>query len=274
MENKEITKPYYVKNEESGKLNIFLGKDFYQNLPDTGKAVFRSHCLWSRTMDCWISKAKEGNCWYLKSKLVEMGIENRGSTGERLPFEQQISRQQEKAAGKVERSEKRAENAEKRSDELFRQAKDMASIIPFGQPILVGHHSEKRDRNYRESIHNKFGKSFKEQEKAEYYKGKAETAKETAEGKKFSNPSYLTNRIKDAQKHLRILERRLQGKLYPGSPVKEISEQERSFYNKRIGDEQEKLDYYIKCMKVINPDYQEMVPAKSVPQKKGKGKSQ
>ena len=23
------------------------------------------------------------------------------------------------------------------------------SVIPFGQPILIGHHSEKRDRNYR-----------------------------------------------------------------------------------------------------------------------------
>ena len=36
----------------------------------------------------------------------------------------------------------------------------MASVIPFGQPILVGHHSETRDRNYRNRIHNKFSKSF------------------------------------------------------------------------------------------------------------------
>ena len=27
------------------------------------------------------------------------------------------------------------------------------SVIPFGQPILVGHHSETRDRNYRKRIH-------------------------------------------------------------------------------------------------------------------------
>ena len=28
----------------------------------------------------------------------------------------------------------------------------MASVIPFGQPILVGHHSERRDRSYRDRI--------------------------------------------------------------------------------------------------------------------------
>jgi hypothetical protein len=51
----------------------------------------------------------------------------------------------------------------------------MASAIPMGQPILVGHHSEKRDRNYRQKIHDKMGKSLQEQEKAEHYEQKAET---------------------------------------------------------------------------------------------------
>ena len=34
----------------------------------------------------------------------------------------------------------------------------MASVIPMGQPILIGHHSERRDRNYREKIGNKMRK--------------------------------------------------------------------------------------------------------------------
>lgn len=81
-----------------------------------------------------------------------------------------------------EHREKRIANAkrlavknEREAESLYNSAHEMASFIPFGQPILVGHHSEKRDRRYREKIHNKFGKSFEKREKAEYYAEKAKT---------------------------------------------------------------------------------------------------
>ena len=81
-----------------------------------------------------------------------------------------------------ERRQKRIGNAkrlaiknEKEAKDLYNSASEMASIIPMGQPILIGHHSERRDRNYRDKIHNKFGKSFEKSEKAVYYKDKAES---------------------------------------------------------------------------------------------------
>jgi DNA repair ATPase RecN len=49
----------------------------------------------------------------------------------------------------------------------------MASVIPFGQPILIGHHSEKRDRNYRARITSNMNKSCELQKKADYYESKA-----------------------------------------------------------------------------------------------------
>jgi hypothetical protein len=49
----------------------------------------------------------------------------------------------------------------------------MAECIPFGQPILVGHHSEGRDRNYRNKIRNTFEKAHDEYEKSQYYEDKA-----------------------------------------------------------------------------------------------------
>src|SRR3546814_8267897 len=49
----------------------------------------------------------------------------------------------------------------------------MGEAIPFGQPILVGHHSEGRDRNYRKRIHDTFGKAFDLQQKADHYVKKA-----------------------------------------------------------------------------------------------------
>lgn len=49
----------------------------------------------------------------------------------------------------------------------------MASAIPMGQPILIGHHSEKKDRNYRSRIGNKFQQAGIKLDKAAYYEEKA-----------------------------------------------------------------------------------------------------
>lgn len=48
-------------------------------------------------------------------------------------------------------------------------------LIPFGQPILIGHHSENRDRNYRKRIHHTYGKAYELGNKADYYAQKAAT---------------------------------------------------------------------------------------------------
>ena len=82
---------------------------------------------------------------------------------------------EERRQKRIDNAKRRAIKNEQEADSLYKSAHDMASFIPFGQPILVGHHSEKRDRNYREKIHNKFGKSFEKREKAEYYADKAES---------------------------------------------------------------------------------------------------
>jgi hypothetical protein len=82
---------------------------------------------------------------------------------------------EERKQNRKEYANKQAAKNEKKAEDLYNQAKGMASAIPFGQPILVGHHSEKRDRNYRNKIHNTFGKSFEAQDKAQYYEDKAAT---------------------------------------------------------------------------------------------------
>lgn len=79
----------------------------------------------------------------------------------------------------AERIERYHELADKRSTEATAthdEARRMAGAIPFGQPILVGHHSERRDRNYRERIHSKFGKAFELGDNAKYWERRAEAA--------------------------------------------------------------------------------------------------
>ncbi|HAO14890.1 MAG TPA: hypothetical protein DDE71_04930, partial [Tenacibaculum sp.] len=53
-------------------------------------------------------------------------------------------------------------NTVKRSD-----LSESATGIPFGQPILVGHHSEKRHRRTIEKAHRAMDKCLEESKKAE-----------------------------------------------------------------------------------------------------------
>ncbi len=82
---------------------------------------------------------------------------------------------EEKQARRKERYQEIAGNAVMKSNAIYSQARTMADMIPFGQPILLGHHSEKRDRNFRSKITRTFEKSFKESSKAEYYERKAKS---------------------------------------------------------------------------------------------------
>jgi hypothetical protein len=75
---------------------------------------------------------------------------------------------EDKQNARRERYEELAGQHQSSSDAYAKRGSDMMSVIPFGQPI----HGQ-RDRNYRENAWGKFEKSWKEQEKANYYADKA-----------------------------------------------------------------------------------------------------
>jgi len=77
---------------------------------------------------------------------------------------------------RISRYKELAEKNEDLSTQQFKRASEMASVIPFGQPILVGHHSEKRDRNYRAKINGLQDKAMASSNKAQYYAEKAAIA--------------------------------------------------------------------------------------------------
>jgi len=81
---------------------------------------------------------------------------------------------EQRKANRIARYQELAGKNAKKAEEQHDRAKEMASVIPFDQPILIGHHSEARDRNYREKIQNLFGKSYESDEKSKYYEHKAD----------------------------------------------------------------------------------------------------
>jgi hypothetical protein len=83
---------------------------------------------------------------------------------------------EQKKQARIERYKVLAGKNQKASDEHVERAFDMGKIIPPGQPILIGHHSEKRDRNYRAKIDNVHRKGRALEEKAQWYADKAAAA--------------------------------------------------------------------------------------------------
>ncbi len=66
----------------------------------------------------------------------------------------------ERREARIERLRARAASRLAEGNAAVSQAHARAERIPLGQPILVGHHSEGRDRRYRDKIHNGFRKGF------------------------------------------------------------------------------------------------------------------
>lgn len=72
-----------------------------------------------------------------------------------------------------QRLESLAERYELEGNARYKRAREMAQAIPFAQPILIGHHSEKRDRAYRGRIDSNYTKAFEATDKAKYYASRA-----------------------------------------------------------------------------------------------------
>jgi SAM-dependent methyltransferase len=108
----------------------------------------------------------------------------------------------------VERAEERSERFEDYSDKRERDAYQakatvdaIADAIPFGQPILVGHHSERHARKHKEQIESGMRKAVKMWETSQYWADRAAGAIRHAKYKEL--PDVRHRRIKGLESDLR-----------------------------------------------------------------------
>lgn len=81
---------------------------------------------------------------------------------------------QERAANKAAKLEGYAANAEKRSNAYYEASNEGRDFLSLGEPIKVGHHSERRHRRLIERNWERMGKSVAESDKAKEYERRAE----------------------------------------------------------------------------------------------------
>ena len=83
---------------------------------------------------------------------------------------------QERKEARIDRMEERAARAQAESAAISHAAFAIMEHIPPGQPILVGHHSERHHRRDLDKIDRNMRKSIEADEKAAYYASRAESA--------------------------------------------------------------------------------------------------
>lgn len=123
------------------------------------------------------------------------------------------------------KKERYAELAAKRkaeADALYKAGTHGLDQIPFGQPILVGHHSEKSDRNYRARHIRKIEKSFELQDTAAYYQRKAENDNEAISQDDPDAPKKLADKLaklEDERENIKKANKALKAKGEPIMPA-------------------------------------------------------
>lgn len=80
---------------------------------------------------------------------------------------------QEYAKRKAEKLNGYAANAEKKSNEYYEASNEGKDFLSLGEPIKIGHHSEKRHRALIQRNWDRMGKSVELSEKAEKYEDRA-----------------------------------------------------------------------------------------------------
>lgn len=87
-----------------------------------------------------------------------------------------MSDYEDRKQARIDRYREKAEKARQESRQLSHESMSMLEHIPPGQPILVGHHSERGHRKLLERSDRKMEQSITASEKADYYEHKAEAA--------------------------------------------------------------------------------------------------
>ena len=205
---------------------------------------------WSGRSRVWYAKGRQDRV-DLAKELAEKG----DNVGEDLTFADKMAKKEERAENRAVRFAAKAEKASERSDELIERAHKMSDIIPFGQPILIGHHSEGRDRNYRDKIQNTYRRAVAEDEKAKYFENRANASGDFKE--RTYNVGALQRKICECDKNIRRIVKYMDLHIYRSDSdrvrakrglqderLEFISKSTLNSYEKMISSEEEKLSYW------------------------------
>ncbi|MER7043638.1 DUF3560 domain-containing protein [Streptomyces jumonjinensis] len=168
---------------------------------------------WSRTLGCWYlphSRDKRTSRPMLEA-LAER-LRNAGFTvtvsideADRRTFAEAEQNRTDSAQDRAERFGQYADNAATKSESAWKRGHQIADAIPMGQPILIGHHSERHARRDQERIDNAMRSSISERDRAEHWSRRERAAAGYEQFRK--DPARTLRRIEKLRAELRAVEK-------------------------------------------------------------------
>ena len=198
---------YYIRNRETGKLELHFDKSDYDALTDAQRSEIKSNFLWGRRSGCWTSRCKEPNLWRAERVAQSIGLEDGGEQGERLTFAEQQERKAARAEHRAERFEIKADAAFAKGEALQKPITDRQGDIAFFTQPNINTSAGRAFTRQRDKMFAAFEKGFDEFNKSEYYRQRAQTARNTAERPEMRDRAFLNRRIEECESNLRKLKK-------------------------------------------------------------------
>lgn len=201
---------YFVRNRETGKLELHFDKADYDGLTDDQKREIKGAFLWGRRSGCWISRCKEPNLWRAEKIAKALGLADGGTTGERLSFAEQQERKTAKAERRAERFECAADAAAARGEQLQKPISDRRGDIAFFTQPNINSSAGRAFTRQRERMFAAYESGFKECNKSAYYRERAAIAHNTAAQKGLQDKGFIGRRIAECETALRKLKKNVE----------------------------------------------------------------
>lgn len=115
----------------------------------------------------------------------------------------------ERKEKKIKKRIKWADKRDKKFEETMKQSQKLGEGIPLGQPILIGHHSEKRHRNHIKKMQNKASQAIEHSNMAKHHRKKAEGLQRQLDNTIFSDDPDAVERLREKIKFLEAKKNRM-----------------------------------------------------------------
>lgn len=201
---------------------------------------------WSRNLGAWyIPKSRDHDArdWQIRSTadaLREAGFEVEVEVDNTARATADVQ------ADKVARATARAEALDAKAERLtatsqarHAAAQQIADAIPFGQPILVGHHSEGRARRDAERIHNNMRAAVDADAAAQDAARRAAAARANA---RPESPATTANRLDKLRAELRRIQRHRDG--YTATHGHTAATEQLAYYDTEADRLREQITYW------------------------------
>ncbi len=206
-----MSENYYIRNKETGKIELHFDKETYMSLPDEDKKKIKSNFLFGRKTGAWISRCKFPNLYRAEEVAKALGLENRGVEGETLTFAEKQERKAERAEARADRYDGYSDNAEKHGKALQKPIEDRHGDIAFFTQPNINTSSGRAFTRQREKMWDAWERGFEEFKKSAYFADRANAARETAKtAKQPESKAFCERRIAEAEKTIRAQRKHLE----------------------------------------------------------------